>query len=57
MVISVAAPAGLAEGTYAQGDTVTFLAQVGCVNSATTSTTKEARLFNATVVEVVKAAA
>ena len=55
MVISVAAPAGYVEGTYELGDTVTFLAQVGCVNSATTSTTKEARLFNATVVEVVKA--
>ena len=57
MVISVAAPAGYVEGTYNLGDTVTFLAQVGCVNSATTSTTKEARLFNATIVEVVKATA
>ena len=55
MIISVAAPAGYVEGTYELGDTVTFLAQVGCVNSATTSTQKEARLFNATVVEVVKA--
>ena len=56
MIISVAAPAGYVEGTYKQGDTVTFLAQVGCVNSASTASTKEARLFNATVVEVVPAA-
>ena len=55
MIISIAAPAGYVEGTYALGDTVTFLAQVGCVNSATTASTKEARLFNATIVEVVKA--
>jgi hypothetical protein len=55
MIISVAAPAGYVEGTYKVGDTVTFLAQVGCVNSNGTSTTKEARLFNATVVEVVPA--
>ena len=55
MVISVAPPVGYVEGTYQLNDTVTFLAQVGCVNSISTSTAKEARLFNATIVEVVKA--
>ena len=37
---------GEAEGTLGLYDVVTFKAQIGCVNSATTSTTKEARLFN-----------
>ena len=55
MIVSVQAPAGYVEGTYQLGDTVTFLAQVGCVNSASTASTKEARLFNTTIVEVVKA--
>ena len=55
MIISVAAPAGYVEGTYKLGDTVTFLAQVGCVNSKSTASTKEARLFNATIIEVVPA--
>jgi hypothetical protein len=45
---------GEAEGSIAVGDTVTFLAKVGCVNSATTASTKEARLFEVTVVEIVK---
>ena len=57
MIISVAGGylTGDAEGSIAVGDTVTFLAQVGCVNSASTASTKEARLFNVTVVEIVKA--
>ena len=37
---------GANEGALGLYDTVTFKAQIGCVNSATTSTTKEARLFN-----------
>jgi hypothetical protein len=39
----------------AVGDTVTFLAKVGCVNSATTSSTKEARLFEVQSWEIVPA--
>ena len=48
MVISVAGGylTGAAEGTIKLGNTVVFKAQVGCVNSATTSNAKEARLFN-----------
>ena len=48
MIISVAGGylTGSAEGSIQVGDIVTFKAQIGCVNSKETSTTKEARLFN-----------
>ena len=57
MIISVAGGylTGEAEGSIAVGDTVTFLAKVGCVNSATTSSTKEARLFEVQSWEIVPA--
>ncbi|MBO7273949.1 MAG: hypothetical protein J6V22_03750, partial [Clostridia bacterium] len=47
MIISVAGGflTGEAEGSFIIGDTIKFLAKVGCVNSATTASTKEARLF------------
>ena len=58
MILSVAGGylTGEAEGSIALGDTVTYKAQVGCVNSASTASTKEARLFNVEVIEIVKAA-
>ena len=60
MIISVAGPyaaeANYVENTIKQGDTVKFLAQVGCVNSNGTSTGKEARLFNVKSFEIVATA-
>ena len=58
MIISVAGGylTGDAENSIKVGDTVTFLAKVGCVNSATTSSTKEARLFEVQSWEIVPAA-
>ena len=55
MILSVAGGylTGDAEGSIAVGNTVKFLAQVGCVNSATASTGKEARLFNVQSWEIV----
>ena len=57
MIISVAGGylTGELENSIAVGDTVTFLAKVGCVNSATTSSTKEARLFEVQSWEIVPA--
>ena len=57
MIISVAGGylTGAAEGSIAKYDTVTFKAQIGCVNSATTASTKEARLFEVQSWEVVPA--
>ena len=48
LILSVAAPysCDYVEGTIGKFDTVTFKAQIGCVNSASTESTKEARLFN-----------
>ena len=58
MIISVAGGylTGEAEGSIAVGDTVKFLAKVGCVNSATTASTKEARLFEIQSWEIVEKA-
>ena len=58
MIISVAGGylTGEAEGSIAKGDTVKFLAKVGCVNSATTASTKEARLFEIQSWEIVEKA-
>jgi hypothetical protein len=57
MIISVAGGylTGELENSIAVGDTVTFLAKVGCVNSATTASTKEARLFEVQSWEIVPA--
>ena len=59
MIISVAGGylTGDAEGSIAIGDTVKFLAKVGCVNSASTSSTKEARLFEIQSWEIITPAA
>ena len=58
MIISVAGGylTGEAENSIAVGDTVTFLAKVGCVNSATTASTKEARLFEIQSWEIIEKA-
>ena len=58
MIISVAGGylTGDAEGSIIKGDTIRFLAQVGCVNSATTASTKEARLFEIQSWEIVEKA-
>ncbi|MBO7274281.1 MAG: hypothetical protein J6V22_05445, partial [Clostridia bacterium] len=48
LVLSVQHPYNctFVENSISLGCTVTYKAQIGCVNSATTSTKKEARLFN-----------
>ena len=57
MILSVAGGylTGDAEGSIIVGDTIKFLAKVGCVNSASTASTKEARLFEVQSWEIIPA--
>ena len=58
MIISVAGGylTGSAEGSIKLGNTVIFKAKIGCVNSASTSTTKEARLFEVASYKIISQA-